>query len=481
MFVKIRLLILCVGLYTSPLLLATIPMALSDNVRDIMQKNPSLFTLTNAKVFKDEKHVLNAYLSGKVKLSIIRADMLIELSQHPLTKGIRSYHILAKLSSKSILYFGTNGKHSLTKREDFKEKTVSIGLLGDDANQYFKKMLTEGQLAYDTHFISLGAYRSLSLLKKDKIQAMVSFVSERYLHDYKQYFRPYPERLKEILEQEESLTCEQEYCYASYYLIASDTLGSKVMQNLYAKMDTILDSNKVLNPKFGKYYINTQLKNPETKIEYRRVVVNKEAQKIAAYFHRAPWMDLAIDEAIKGKGSAENVLPMLDLSYKYIRFSKGKSGITTAPNDSVEGSWCAAYICWTLDKSGYTIHPKGRMASQSFRYFNNQLYKKISTPIFGAITLYTNVKNPGHGHVGYLFGTTPSGKYILLGGNQSNRLKFTAYPRYFGGNKIKGFYVPISYKISQRDWLTKKDVYRSANILNRRYGIVISGQDYGVR
>jgi uncharacterized protein (TIGR02594 family) len=183
-------------------------------------------------------------------------------------------------------------------------------------------------------------------------------------------------------------------------------------------------------------------------------------------------MDLAIAEAIQGRGTAENVLPMLDLSYKYIRFAKGNSGITTAPNDNREGSWCAAYICWTLGKSGYKIHKNGRMASQSFRYFSNKLYRKINTPIFGAITVYTNMKNPAHGHVGYLFGKTKSGRYILLGGNQSNRLKFADYASRFGSYALKGFYVPMNYSIKGTDKLTPKDIYPSARYLNKKYGIL---------
>ncbi len=190
-------------------------------------------------------------------------------------------------------------------------------------------------------------------------------------------------------------------------------------------------------------------------------------------------MDIAVSEAIEGKGTAENVFPMLSLSYKYIRFAKGSSGITTAPNDNVEGSWCAAYVCWTLNSSGYTVHKQGRMASQSFRYFGNKLYRKITTPIFGAITVYTNMRNPAHGHVGFLFGRTKSGRYILLGGNQSNRLKFSSYPAQFGSRKLTGFYVPVGYTIRKRDQLTSKDVYPSANYLNAKYGIISSRHGKG--
>jgi len=109
------------------------------------------------------------------------------------------------------------------------------------------------------------------------------------------------------------------------------------------------------------------------------------------------------------------------------------------------------------------------------------LYKKIEKPIFGAITVYTSMKNPAHGHVGYLFGKTKNGKYILLGGNQNNRLKFAAYPVQFGSYKLRGFYVPIGYKIKPKDILTKKDIYFSAEELNRQYGINAGKQSHHVR
>ena len=122
------------------------------------------------------------------------------------------------------------------------------------------------------------------------------------------------------------------------------------------------------------------------------------------------------------------------------------------------------------------------MASQAFRYFKGTLYKKIKKPIFGAITLYTSRKNPEHGHVGYLFGHTKSGKNILLGGNQNNRLKFSSYPAHgFGSYRFNGFYVPIEYHITSKDSLTKKDIYPSINVLNKRYGIKKSRHTIKVR
>ena len=430
-------------------------------------QKPEIAKLFKVLPQKNEEAVLASFMKQKAKLAIARSDVLQELYN---TQKMTEYRILGKVSGKAVLYFATKDNMGITSVEKgFKHRRISVGVLGDRAETYLKGVLKHKQQLYNTNFISQDAYRSISSLKRGEIDGFFLFASDSYEKIFSQYLTPYPESIKSVLNSKDGLYCDNErYCYATYYLIASDSIGKGVMENLYVQMQPLLSKNKELSSQIGKYYIYTGLKK-------EKITAKKEltAPKESLHqFHRTPWMDLAINEAIKGKGSPENVLPMLDLSYKYIRFAKGDQGITTAPNDNKEGSWCAAYICWTLNKSGYTIHPKGRMASQSFRYFNNKLYRKIDTPIFGAITLYTNTKKPAHGHVGYLFGKTKRGKYIVLGGNQSNRLKFAAYAERFGSYKLKGFYVPIDYTIKKEDRLTKKDIYTSARSLNKKYGLV---------
>ena len=460
-----------------------ISLALSCTIEERISKSSFVTKGVNPLPCMTEEAVRIAYKKGQTPLAILRADMLIKLAKASREKQMPAYHILGKLSAKSILYFATSPKHIVSRSEDFEDINVSIGLLGDHANTYFKNLFPEHHVPYSTHLYALDSYHSLGYLKKGKIQVMLLFVSEKYFEKYQKRMQPYPLALSKVLAADSNLKCTEDYCSAAYYLIAKDKIGPKVMHNIYLNAETIFDKNKIsLDQDLGAYYIDTHLTKPQAITVHKQVIIDEDPKpNYTKRFGRAPWMDLAISEAIEGKGSSEYVVPMLALSYKYIRFAKGKGGITTAPNDSVEGSWCAAYICWTLDKSGYTIHQKGRMASQSFRYFNNKLYRKIKQPIFGAITLFTKVRNPAHGHVGYLFGKTASGKYIVLGGNQSNKLKFSAYPRYFAGNKLKGFYVPIDYKIEEKDTLTSKDIYSSAEVLNLKYGIKGGGKGYGTR
>jgi uncharacterized protein (TIGR02594 family) len=463
---------------------AKIPMVVSTTMENFVSKYPVFSHTFKVLPQHDELSTYNAFRKKEVKLAILRSDFLADLYKENLHKRMYAYHIIGKLSRRAVLYFAMK-EESNSIDEKFEHKRISIGNLGDRANQYFKHFLKNKKVVYSNNYISEDAYRTISELRRDKIDGFFLFATDSYRKFASQYLREYPIGLKKSLKQYDGLYCEDaKYCYATYYLVASDSLNKNIMRNIYKKIVPFLDTNKELSANLGQYYIYTGHKiqvAKKTTLVYKEPKQTSKKNKNIVSFHRTPWMDIAIKEAIKGKGSAENVLPMLDLSYKYIRFAKGSRGITTAPNDNKEGSWCAAYICWTLHKSGYKIHSKGRMASQSFRYFNHKLYRKIDKPIFGAITLYTSMKNPAHGHVGYLFGRTKNGRYILLGGNQSNRLKFADYPSRFGSYKLRGFYVPIGYKVKEADKLTVKDIYDSANRLNKKYGIMSGKYSHKVR
>jgi len=473
---KSFILLVCLGLGAS--LSAKIPIAASVEMSSFVLDNQELSSLLSVYPQKNETLVRDNFMEHEVKLAIVRSDFLHDIFLANREQAIETYRIIGKIHGKAMLYYATKEQNSSSIEKSFSHKRTSVGMLGNGADIYLKKILQQKGYLHQSNIVSYDPYRSIKELKKGNIDSIFLFATQKFSKQFPRYLSPYPEGLKEILEEDSSLICRKStYCYASYYLIASDSIGKGVMENIYLRVKPFLSKDKALTPQLGKYYIPSRVRpKQQPKTTY---VSNTHAEHIPSktniktpIFHRTPWMDLAIAEAIRGRGTAENVLPMLDLSYKYIRFAKGNSGITTAPNDNKEGSWCAAYICWTLGKSGYKIHKSGRMASQSFRYFNNKLYRKIDTPIFGAITVYTNMKNPAHGHVGYLFGKTKSGRYILLGGNQSNRLKFADYASHFGSYALRGFYVPMDYSIKDADRLMAKDIYPSARYLNKKYGIL---------
>lgn len=471
----LRLYIL-VLLFTLNTTSAKVSILLTHSSSSLVKENIFSTLFQNTYVQK-ESDVLTKFLEKKVNFALVRKDMLKTLSTHT---NHRPYYIIGELNKSMKLLFLTTSHHYI-HIEQLAHTTIATDKLSYKLNNYLSNILQIHSLSFNVHKVSMGFYSAVKALKNKKINALFMLASPQVEKKFKHLVYPYPEGFISELSKNTSLSCTKTQCSLKYYIIASERVGKTVMHNIYTKLKPLWSKNKNLLSSIGNYYIDTTNIRPKHSKKNTNTFFYSKSHKIPS-FHRTPWMDVAINEAILGKGSAENIFPMLDLSYKYIRFSKGKKGITTAPNDSKMGSWCAAYICWTLDKSGYQVHPKWRMASQSFRYFKDKLYKKIKKPIFGAITLYTSKKNPRHGHVGYLFGRTPSGKNILLGGNQNNRLKFSAYPAYgFGNYTFNGFYIPIKYNIKPQDYLTKKDIYTSIKKLNIRYGIKKSKHTNKVR
>ena len=457
--------------------LAKVELLTSGITATLISENKNLSMLFQPVIQSNELEVVEKYMNKEASFALVREDIFYTfLSEHKMLHS--NYHIIGKISEKAILYFFSKEDHKI---KNIQNKKISIGRLGDKTNLYLKQILKKQHIPYTVNMQSEDFYHALQALRDDEIDAIFMFGRENYKHKFIHYIQDYPKGFLEGLKEEKGLVCEKNSCYTSYYFIASDSVGEQVMHNIYVQVTPILAKNKALTSYLGKYYIDIKQGKP-TLVEKNTSFILHDVYSKSPTFGRAPWMDIAIQEAIIGKGSAENVFPMLDLSYKYIRFSKGNKGITTAPNDSKFGSWCAAYICWTLDKSGFQVHQKGRMASQSFRYFKDTLYKKINHAIFGAITVYTSNKNPQHGHVGYLYGRTIKGDNILLGGNQNNRLKFSAYPaRGFGSYRFNGFYIPKNYVIQDKDKLTYKDLYSSVKSLNKEYGIQSSNQSKKVR
>ncbi|QII71815.1 PAAR-like protein [Apibacter sp. B2966] len=191
---------------------------------------------------------------------------------------------------------------------------------------------------------------------------------------------------------------------------------------------------------------------------------------------RAPWMELAESIAKEMKGCKEGKEPMYSNAKKYLQYC----GLETKPTDGENGPWCAAFMNWVI---GQTINPKTNMpynhaksaaslAPTKDATKNN--YKQISEPIYGCLVVYKH-SNGSNGHTGFLMGKTKDGRYILLGGNQDDTIRFDAYGEYTSKSKIKklyGFYVPKDYEIKDQDKLTDNDIYESADALNIKFGII---------
>ncbi len=194
---------------------------------------------------------------------------------------------------------------------------------------------------------------------------------------------------------------------------------------------------------------------------------------------RAPWMDIAIKIAKEMKGCTEERNPMYSNAKKYLRYC----GNTYEPTDGENGPWCAAFMNWTI---GQTINPiknqpySHAKSAASLAPLWTNMYKKISEPVYGCLVVYKH-SNGKKGHTGFLVGKTKDGKYILLGGNQDNTIRFDSYGEYTSKSKTKklyGFYLPKDYEIKESDYLTNDDIYENSNSLNIKFGI-IAGKSKG--
>lgn len=184
---------------------------------------------------------------------------------------------------------------------------------------------------------------------------------------------------------------------------------------------------------------------------------------------RAPWMEIAVKIAKEMKGCTEDKEPMYSKAKSYLRYC----GNTYEPTDGENGPWCAAFMNWCIGESGYA-HAKSASSLAPIDAVAGKKYKKIDTPIYGCIVVYKH-KTRWKGHTGFLYGMTKSGRYILIGGNQDNTIRFDDYGEYTSNTKTKklyGFYIPKDYAPTEADKLAISDTYETSNEINVNYGIV---------
>lgn len=82
-----------------------------------------------------------------------------------------------------------------------------------------------------------------------------------------------------------------------------------------------------------------------------------------------------------------------------------------------EVPWCASFVGWCLEQAGLQ-HPRSARA-RDYADWGVPLDK----PVLGAVVVLTR---PGGGHVGFYLGQR-DGKWLILGGNQSNRVNVAPY------------------------------------------------------
>lgn len=82
-----------------------------------------------------------------------------------------------------------------------------------------------------------------------------------------------------------------------------------------------------------------------------------------------------------------------------------------------ETPWCASFVGWCLQKAGLPMTRSAAAASYAVWGV------PLPQPVLGAVVTFTRA---GGGHVGFYMGQR-DGKWLILGGNQSNRVSIAAY------------------------------------------------------
>lgn len=125
------------------------------------------------------------------------------------------------------------------------------------------------------------------------------------------------------------------------------------------------------------------------------------------------WLEAALSElqlgVVEVPGPASN--PRID---EYLR------GVGQPSNDEIP--WCAAFVAYCLEQSG--VLGTGKPSARSYLTWGQP-----TEPRVGAVgVLWRGSREGWQGHVGFILDVGDASVY-LLGGNQSNRVSVSAFPR----------------------------------------------------
>lgn len=177
----------------------------------------------------------------------------------------------------------------------------------------------------------------------------------------------------------------------------------------------------------------------------------------------APWMEIAVSEAIKYKGENESAIE------KNINYHKEVNKKSLNSMTGTRNAWCASFVNYCLKAKGYAIwlsYTEAKGVKESPDFF------KIQYPVWGCIAYIT------YPHVTFFYGFDSANKnnFIGLGGNQGDTIKFSNFPL-----SKATFYLPISYKGKIEVEMSKKIGTYSAKELNELINTGINTQDGRVR
>lgn len=227
----------------------------------------------------------------------------------------------------------------------------------------------------------------------------------------------------------------------SYVIQPGDTLG--IIANKFKTSASQLQTdNQISNPNkifpgqrisiYGKNQAETQLQENQTLSSQVDTVPERSKQGqgqplevIPSDQKRAPWMEIALNEAKRFSGAKETDIQQ-DINYHTetgSTFLKSMSGTSNA--------WCASFVNWCLQEAGYK---KWKNSFRARAVIGDKNFVQLDEPVYGAIALI------GTHHACLVYGKDKNSDYMIcLGGNQSDQINFTVFKEH------TRYFVPLAY------------------------------------
>ena len=180
------------------------------------------------------------------------------------------------------------------------------------------------------------------------------------------------------------------------------------------------------------------------------VKIEKEEEEVVAVEEKEeeksdmPWMDIAKTQL----GQTQIAGDQHNLRILQYHATTTLNAVDAKKDETF---WCASFVSWCMEQAGIN----GARSASSGAWGAWKGGDKLTEPALGSImwldgsnmVIDGEEKNTGYGHVGFVVGKTSDGKIVLLGGNQSDMVRYSAYNPKNHQNlyKLKHYVLPKGY------------------------------------
>ena len=213
-----------------------------------------------------------------------------------------------------------------------------------------------------------------------------------------------------------------------YVVRAGDTLGA-LAKEVGATLADILN-------------LNPQITNPNLIVAGQPILLPKAPKGLHKAMAKAnnpskdpAWLKIALREEGVAEMSGDQH------TARILEYLQTCEGLSQADASKDETAWCSAFACWVMEQDGRKS-PRTAWA-KSWKDWGKQ--EPADKPRRGAVAVFSRKSaSTNGGHVGF-FLEDLGDKIALLGGNQSNRVKISNYPK-------DGVLGAFSYKLLSYRW-----------------------------